>query len=80
MIGGYGRYVRNLSRGPGYGLRGRRKDYAKYENIPAGPKLIRGRGRPRRRLPDVGPGTSISTVLLLALLAALGIWALRHLP
>jgi hypothetical protein len=72
--GGYGGFVRRLSRDPGYGLRKRRKEYGSKDTRPAGPKLVRGRGLRRRRAPALGAAW---VVAILVLLAAVGVIVIR---
>ena len=75
-IGGYGAYVRNLSRNPGYGLRGKRKDYDSKNDRPVGPRLVKGRGLRRRRAPVA---SASYVIILLTLTALVGVIVIRFL-
>ncbi len=73
-----GRCVRNLGRSPGYGLRKRRSG-GKTEtgDVPLGPRLVRGRGRLRRRPGTPGVLVLVSFLLLMATIVVIAFWAVR---
>ena len=75
-VGGVGGYIRRLSRDPGYGLRGKKRNYGKGDTRPLGPKLIRGRGL-RRRRNVISPALGLTILALAAIVGVIVIRLLR---